>query len=491
MKKPSDHIFRLIHAMTPAEKRYFKRHFASEQSVLTHLFDFINKMKSYDEQLIKQSFEDNVARNFKVYKVQLFELLMDSLQAFGSNKNVKTKIRRGLEEVDILLDKQLYDLAADRLKRLKRLCLKYEEFSYLIELAYKEFFVHHITIDQIGISDHPVFQEVEAYLQKLKNHNQLTFLGHQLMDKIRKISLGIDSIEKSYFEKILADKKVQQASESLPFQTKLTQNTILSFVATYLEDKKLLEESKRNNVALFEAQPHFKKTMAFQYIAVMRNYLNYCIEEKQYQFVPDLLRKATTYAQSNPNMAVHLIHFYYADVQMHFNLKQFEKIAPLEKLILEHLDKFNIQRERIAMLCYFYFLFYAYFNADQEKVSFYTKELEETNINLGNSFQNYLYILKMIGAFEDEDDDELYKVWQKAKRANPRNSHFWKAILKLFDQLIHQPFQKRSIFSHFIRESKQFNGDALWNIFNFHRMDEWLKAHQNGQSLREWMLNGT
>ena len=64
--------------------------------------------------------------------------------------------------------------------------------------------------------------------------------------------------------------------------------------------------------------------MAFQYIAVMRNYLNYCIEEKQYQFVPDLLRKATTYAQSNPNMAVHLIHFYYADVQMHFNLKQFE-----------------------------------------------------------------------------------------------------------------------------------------------------------------------
>ena len=127
----------------------------------------------------------------------------------------------------------------------------------------------------------------------------------------------------------------------------------------------------------------------------------------------------------------------------------------------------------------------------QEKVSFYTKELEETNINLGNSFQNYLYILKMIGAFEDEDDDELYKVWQKAKRANPGNSHFWKAILKLFDQLIHQPFQKRSIFSHFIRESKQFNGDALWNIFNFHRMDEWLKAHQNGQSLREWMLNGT
>ena len=78
MKKPSDHIFRLIHAMTPAEKRYFKRHFASEQSVLTQLFDFINKMKSYDEQLIKQSFEENVARNFKVYKVQLFELLMDN-----------------------------------------------------------------------------------------------------------------------------------------------------------------------------------------------------------------------------------------------------------------------------------------------------------------------------------------------------------------------------------------------------------------------------
>lgn len=489
MKKPSDHIFRLIHAMTPAEKRYFKRHFASEQSVLTQLFDFINKLKSYDEQLIKQSFEENVARNFKVYKVQLFELLIDSLQAFGSNKNVKTKIRRGLEEVDILLDKQLYDLAADRLKRLKTLCLKYEEFSYLIELAYKEFFVHHITIDQIGISDHPVFQEVETYLQKLKNHNQLTFLGHQLMDKRRKISLGIDPIEKSYFENILTDEKVKQAAESLPFQTKLTQNTVLSFVATYLEDKELLQQSRRNNVELFEEYPHFKKTMAFQYIAVMRNYLNYCVEEKQYHAVPDLLKKATTYAQKNPNMEAHLIHFYYADVQMRFNLNQFEKIGPLEKLILEHLDKFSIQRERISMLCYFYFLFYAYFNADQEKISFYTHELEQTNIKLGKPYQNYLFILKMIGAFEDDDDDELHKIWQKAKRVDAGDSHFWKMILQLFYQLRKKPFQKRSLFSNFIQESQQFNGDALWGVFRFHRMDEWLKAHQNGQSLREWMLD--
>ena len=75
MKTPKDNIFRLISAMTAAEKRYFKRHYSSDKNLLTELFDFINGMTSYREEAIKEHFSDSkLAKNLKVYKVQLSDL---------------------------------------------------------------------------------------------------------------------------------------------------------------------------------------------------------------------------------------------------------------------------------------------------------------------------------------------------------------------------------------------------------------------------------
>ena len=50
MKTPTDDIFQLIHSMTAAEKRYFKIHFSSEKSLVTELFNYLNGMKSYNEE---------------------------------------------------------------------------------------------------------------------------------------------------------------------------------------------------------------------------------------------------------------------------------------------------------------------------------------------------------------------------------------------------------------------------------------------------------
>ena len=77
MKLATDNIFQLVQAMTASEKRYFKRHYASEKSVMTDLFDFINNMKEYDEEDVKKHFQHSkLAKNLKVYKVQLTELLL-------------------------------------------------------------------------------------------------------------------------------------------------------------------------------------------------------------------------------------------------------------------------------------------------------------------------------------------------------------------------------------------------------------------------------
>lgn len=140
MKTPNDKLYQLIRSMTAAEKRYFKRHYASSKNQTTKLFDFINGMDtSYDEELVKSNFETStVSKNLKVYKVQLFKLILKSLTSHRHSKNIKSKIRNGLEAVDILVEKKLYEAAFDKLKQLRTICQENQAFTYLLEISEEE-----------------------------------------------------------------------------------------------------------------------------------------------------------------------------------------------------------------------------------------------------------------------------------------------------------------------------------------------------------------
>ena len=108
MKIPTSNLFELIKAMSASEKRYYKRHYASEKNLTTDLFDFINKLEVYDEGEVKSHFKNTkLSKNLKVYKVQLTDVLLKSLVSYYAKKSAKSKIRQGLEEIDLLLEKQL------------------------------------------------------------------------------------------------------------------------------------------------------------------------------------------------------------------------------------------------------------------------------------------------------------------------------------------------------------------------------------------------
>lgn len=73
MKKPSDQLHQLIAAMSPSEKRYFKLHFGQPDNVLTELFDVVNSLSEYNEEIVKQRIGSKIAKNLKVHKIQLID----------------------------------------------------------------------------------------------------------------------------------------------------------------------------------------------------------------------------------------------------------------------------------------------------------------------------------------------------------------------------------------------------------------------------------
>lgn len=122
----TDHLHRLIHAMTPAEKRYFKvkttRTGTKEPNVQHLLFDAIAAMVAYDEQKLLRALRDpRMRKNFVMTKHRLHDALLRTLAAYHTESSVDARLARMLHQVEILYQKALYEDAERSLASARRL----------------------------------------------------------------------------------------------------------------------------------------------------------------------------------------------------------------------------------------------------------------------------------------------------------------------------------------------------------------------------------
>ena len=85
MKRPYDHLHRLISSMTKSEKRHFKiysnRHVKGNENNYVRLFDLVEKQKKYDEEKIKKALHGSTfVKRLDVVKRYLFDLIFIYIQ---------------------------------------------------------------------------------------------------------------------------------------------------------------------------------------------------------------------------------------------------------------------------------------------------------------------------------------------------------------------------------------------------------------------------
>ncbi len=139
-KLVQDHVHRLIHSMSRAEKRYFKlhtsRHLVAGHSNHQALFDAITAMPAYDEQALRKRFSGAVfMRRFSVTKRRLYESVLASLDAFHADSSIDDKLRRMLHHVELLHRRALYADAAKVLRGARTLARTHDRQALLLQVA--------------------------------------------------------------------------------------------------------------------------------------------------------------------------------------------------------------------------------------------------------------------------------------------------------------------------------------------------------------------
>ncbi|MGH1336610.1 MAG: hypothetical protein ACRBFS_10815 [Aureispira sp.] len=137
MKTSSDALFRLIKAMTKGEKTYFKKFTSSSGTVSNYfkLFDAIAKSSVYNEDaLLKKFRKESFVKNFVETKQYLKTQILKALRNYNSNRSIVFKLREELSEIELLIEKGIFDLARTQIKKTLKTAQEHELIHYVFEI---------------------------------------------------------------------------------------------------------------------------------------------------------------------------------------------------------------------------------------------------------------------------------------------------------------------------------------------------------------------
>ncbi len=489
MKKPTDNLHRLIHTMTQAEKRYFKMHFAFSRSVLIELYDLINKMSIYNEEKVKAQLPEKAAKNLKVYKVQLFDLLMRSLVLYHQKRKVHSKIRVGMEEVDVLMGKQLYEMAADRLDRIKQLCLHYEEYNALLDVTYKEFCLFHIHEDKIGISQWTVYKEMGAYLDSLQRQYENSLKGVELIDLQKQgYHHEMTDDKRQYYKRMLAYLD-ESEHESWSFRALLSRNIARTLAYQALGKQDQEKYYRKKNIELFDERPHFKDSLSFEYLAVMRNYANYCLEYRDYDELKESISKAKVVINNHPEWEHQLIYFYYTEIHMYYNEARYDHIKNnLEPVVVSLVERLKLSKDRIFMMVFALLAITNIVLKNSRQAHAYLERLYDAPDDLKGFFKDIFMIIGFINHYQTDDEflieKEIATIKRKCSAGTRKCSDFFKHTVEFFRLLISSPDRSEVARSYLTTMGEQYQNDDFYQQFAFFDLQRWVAAIANRQKFQ-------
>lgn len=488
---PKDRLFRLVKSMTPSEKRYFKKHYANGPNAITTLFDKLNTLEHYNEDNLKEILPENISANLKVFKVKLQERLLKSLSSNFSKKTVISKIRNGLEEVDLLMTKQLYDIASEQLIKIKKLAEKYEEHTYLIEIAYLELRLHSLSLDKRGISKHPIMNALSTYAKALDQQIFFTQLGYQVVDHQKQSYYrpATDG-ERDDFEKELDAVEDRYPAELLTFKSSLSFNITKSIIYKKLDRTEDAYHYRKLNVDLFNQNPHFKATLSFSYLAVLRNFISFCMDTFRYDEMENVIQEAKVFIQKEtPHERPQLIYFYFSELKMIFERNQYHKIVDHYLPIVEDfIHTHHIATTWIATFSYIFFLVSDLVLANYQRAIHFLQLINRTDSDIKKNNLYFFLLLELIVHHEAEDFHSVQHLIQRIKRKFKLSSmpaSFFKEVISWLDTITNHPeLAKQACIDLEQLIEDQYKSDEVYDLMVYYKLDFWWKAVQQNRKLK-------
>lgn len=500
MKKATDDLFRLIKSLTKSEKGYFKK-FASRNSPggksnYISLFDSIDKMQSYDEDLLRKRLKDKQLMNqLSVYKVYLFNLILKALQTYGSFEGTDTKITEMVASARILVKKQMPKEALKLLKKAKEIAYKYDNEKALLEILFAQRNILMTVPDKHIIEKRKaMYEEQKQFIERLSNRFYYTWLSDRMVMYVEQKGDFRNDERQREIEKIMSDPYMKSISKTMGYSSRAFYYHTHLFYNLARGDSSKIHEYTKAEVLYHEQYRYFIDENPKNYISSLLNYLFSAHISKNRKDVKDALMRLASarrqYARKlSPDLATEL--FMKArniEILIYTNTCELEKGRRIVKLMeseLKNLQDFVSYPLKVSLL--YNAAHFCFLDRDFTGALRFNNMVMAESANLRSDVFNFAKIFNLLVHYELGNFDHLEYIIENTHRYLKEKKSLFRIeelLMTAIRKTLNTQDKKeiRSIFAELNSNIKKISGDPRSRgSFEFFDSIAWTQSKMTGE----------
>jgi hypothetical protein len=289
-KTPSDKLYRLVHSLSPTEKRYFRifiRGKTDRDSKYLQLFEAIATPGDFDELKIKNKIykgEPVQGKKFSELKSYLYDLILKCLQNFDEQHSVEYKIGQLLQSTTVLYKRGHYNDCRELLQKARKTALRYECFSYQLEIIRWEKQLAYTQMDADFLDknlEQLHFEESRA-LEQLQNVTTYRKAFFEVYAAVKREALQRNKDRLQTLRNLVQGDAFVSLDQAISHRARVQQLRTLNLYHYAALEQEQFYESGQQLIHLIESQPHFLNDNISDYIAALSNQVLACGLLKKY-----------------------------------------------------------------------------------------------------------------------------------------------------------------------------------------------------------------
>lgn len=410
--RSADALFQLIHSLQKGEKRNFKlyvtRNSANEDLRIIQLFDALDKMNEYDEQVLLKRSPAIKKQQLSNIKAHLYKQLLASLRLLESTENIDIQLHEQLDYARILYNKGLYLQSLKTLDKIKETATLHNQLSFLIQVIFLEKKIEslHITRSMQDRADQ-LTTESGTVMKRVASITELSNLALQLYSWYIKHGLARNEEEEKRLTHFFRQHLTDDLKKAKTFYQKLYLYQCYCWYAFIRQDFLLYYRYTQKWVDLFQQEPLMIRIETAHYIKGLHNLLHAHFNVSNHKKFEEILHQFETFAasevvtRSDNNSIQVFVYLYTAKINQHFMKGSFAEGLRLVPVINEKLSAYSLYLDRHRILVFYYKIASLYFGSgDYDNTIRYLTKIINWKLDLRSDIQCYARLLHLIAHYE-------------------------------------------------------------------------------------------
>lgn len=408
----TDNLFQLIKSLEKAEKRnfklYIKRSSGKEDLKIIQLFDALDKLAEYDEQVLLKKLPSIQKPQLANIKVHLYKQLLASLRLLKSTDSIDMQLNEQLDFARILYNKGLYLQSLKILEKLSETAKEHYKYNFLTQVVAWEKKIEslHITRSMTDRAEFLAHETIEVNT-RVSMVSRMSSLALQLYSLYISNGHARNEKDEAAIIKFFTFNLPSNSHKQTGFYERLYLYQSYCWYAFIRQDFLQYYRYAQKWIDVFHEQPSMIKVETGYYIKGFHNLLNAHFDLRNFEGFDAALKQlmdfaATDMVQKHDNHRVQsFVYISSATINRHFMDGSFEQGLTMIPGLENKLEEYGLFLDNHRLLVFNYKIANLYFGSGRYDMAIdYLQRIININPDLRSDLQCYARLLHLMAHYE-------------------------------------------------------------------------------------------